>query len=67
MKHYVIGFAIFITGTTLGTLGSQILFAQPSSGGYSTKMNTRTDLQNISTSSFMLSKANRSSIFGSAA
>ena len=47
MKRYAIGFGLFIAGTVLGIAGSQFLFAQSTSSGYSTKMLLRADLTNI--------------------
>ena len=46
MRRYAIYIAVFVTGGVLGIVGSQVILAQPTNGGYSTKLLLRTDLQN---------------------
>ena len=47
MRNCVIGLVLFIAGTIFGVLGSQMLSAQPSAAGYSTKMIMRADLEDM--------------------
>jgi len=48
MRRYAIHIAVFVTGGVLGIVGSQVILAQSTDGGYSTKLLLRTDLQNSS-------------------
>jgi quercetin dioxygenase-like cupin family protein len=45
MKRYAMYVGVFVTGAVLGIVGSQVILAQPTDGGYSTKLLLRTDLQ----------------------
>jgi len=47
MKRYALYVGVFVTGAVLGIFGSQMILAQPTDGGYSTKLLLRTDLQDI--------------------
>ncbi|MBS0367159.1 MAG: cupin domain-containing protein [Proteobacteria bacterium] len=47
MKRYLLYLAVFVGGVTLGLAGSRVVPAQTSSGGYSTKMLLRADLENL--------------------
>ena len=47
MRNYIFGFVLFTAGTTVGVLGWQMLSAQPTASGYSTKMILRADLEDM--------------------